>query len=152
MSDVFCFTYFLSGFLFRVRGRVGVRDGVGDGFRVRVRFRASVRARWGQGFIHHNPNLLELKLRPSGKTRKKQKIVIGLEILSQNFVIVLLIVVRFKFTSSTSNEIKKNRFEQAIWAIMATPVHTFIIRWRGIIACHIGNSRHKIIFFIERNA
>ena len=83
MSDVFCFTYFLSGFLFRVRGRVGVRDGVGDGFRVRVRFRASVRARWGQGFIHHNPNLLELKLRPSGKTRKKQKIVIGLEILSQ---------------------------------------------------------------------
>ena len=82
LSDVFCFTYFLSGFLFRVRGRVGVRDGVGDGFRVRVRFRASVRARWGQGFIHHNPNLLELKLRPSGKTRKKQKIVIGLEILS----------------------------------------------------------------------
>ena len=82
MSNVFCFTYFLSGFLFRVRGRVGVRDGVGDGFRVRVRFRASVRARWGQGFIHHNPNLLELKLRPSGKTRKKQKIVIGLEILS----------------------------------------------------------------------
>ena len=84
MSDVFCFTYFLSGFLFRVRGRVGVRDGVGDGFRVRVRFRASVRARWGQGFIHHNPNLLELKLRPSGKTRKKQKIVIGLEILSES--------------------------------------------------------------------
>ena len=85
LSDVFCFTYFLSGFLFRVRGRVGVRDGVGDGFRVRVRFRASVRARWGQGFIHHNPNLLELKLRPSGKTRKKQKIVIGLEILSEYF-------------------------------------------------------------------
>ena len=78
LSEVFCFTYFLSGFLFRVRGRVGVRDGVGDGFRVRVR----VRARWGQGFIHHNPNLLELKLRPSGKTRKKQKIRIGLEIFS----------------------------------------------------------------------
>ena len=85
LSDVFCFTYFLSGFLFRVRGRVGVRDGVGDGFRVRVRFRASVRASWGQGFIHHNPNLLELKLRPSGKTRKKQKIVIGLVILSKIF-------------------------------------------------------------------
>ena len=84
LSDVFCFTYFLSGFLFRVRGRVGVRDGVGDGFRVRVRFRASVRASWGQGFIHHNPNLLELKLRPSGKTRKKQKIVIGLEILYES--------------------------------------------------------------------
>ena len=77
MSEIFCFTYFLSGFLFRVRGRVGVRDGVGDGFRVRVR------ARWGQGFIHHNPNLLELKLRPSGKTRKKQKIRIGLEIFSE---------------------------------------------------------------------
>ena len=77
LSEVFCFTYFLSGFLFRVRGRVGVRDGVGDGFRVRVR------ARWGQGFIHHNPNLLELKLRPSGKTRKKQKIRIGLEIFSR---------------------------------------------------------------------
>ena len=45
LSDVFCFTYFLSGFLFRVRGRVGVRDGVGDGFRVRVR----VRARLGLG-------------------------------------------------------------------------------------------------------
>ena len=68
-------TYFLSGFLFRVR--VGVRDGVGDGFRVRVR------ARWGQGFIHHNPNLLELKLRPSGKTQKKQKIRIRLEKISQ---------------------------------------------------------------------
>ena len=36
-SEVFCFTYFLSGFLFRVRGRVGVRDGVGDGVRVRAR-------------------------------------------------------------------------------------------------------------------
>ena len=82
MSEIFCFTYFLSGFLFRVRGRVGVRDGVGDGFRVRVRVRVRVRARWGQGFIHHNPNLLELKLRPSGKTRKKQKIRIGLEIFS----------------------------------------------------------------------
>ena len=45
LSEIFCFTYFLSGFLFRVRGRVGVRDGVGDGFRVRVRDRASVRAR-----------------------------------------------------------------------------------------------------------
>ena len=35
--------FFLSGFLFRVRGRV--RVGVGGGFRVRVRVRASVRAR-----------------------------------------------------------------------------------------------------------
>ena len=40
-----CFTYFLSGFLFRVRGRVRVKVGVGGGFRVRVRVRASVRAR-----------------------------------------------------------------------------------------------------------
>ena len=38
-SEVFCFTDFLSGFLFRVRGRVKVE--VGGGFRVR----ASVRAR-----------------------------------------------------------------------------------------------------------
>ena len=38
-GDVFCFTDFLSGFLFRVRGRV--RVGVGGGFRVRVRVRAS---------------------------------------------------------------------------------------------------------------
>ena len=48
-GDVFCFTDFLSGFLFRVRGRVRVRVrvkvGVGGGFRVRVRVRASVRAR-----------------------------------------------------------------------------------------------------------
>ena len=44
-GDVFCFTYFLSGFLFRVRGRVRVKVGVGGGFRVRVRVRASVRAR-----------------------------------------------------------------------------------------------------------
>ena len=36
-GDVFCFTDFLSGFLFRVR--------VGRGFRVRVRVRASVRVR-----------------------------------------------------------------------------------------------------------
>ena len=42
-GDVFCFTDFLSGFLFRVRGRVRVKVGVGGGFRVRVR--ASVRAR-----------------------------------------------------------------------------------------------------------
>ena len=40
-GDVFCFTDFLSGFLFRVRVKVGV----GGGFRVRVRVRASVRAR-----------------------------------------------------------------------------------------------------------
>ena len=45
LADVFCFTYFLSGFLFRVRGRVRVKVGVGGGFRVRVRVRASVRAR-----------------------------------------------------------------------------------------------------------
>ena len=48
-GDVFCFTHFLSGFLFRVRGRVRgrvrVKIGVGDGFRVRVRIRTSVRAR-----------------------------------------------------------------------------------------------------------
>ena len=48
LGDVFCFTDFLSGFLFRVRGRVrvkvGVKVGVGGGFRVRVGFRASVRA------------------------------------------------------------------------------------------------------------
>ena len=43
LADVFCFTHFLSGFLFRVRGRVRVEVGVGGGFRVRVR--ASVRAR-----------------------------------------------------------------------------------------------------------
>ena len=43
LADVFCFTYFLSGFLFRVRGRIEV--GVGGGFRVRVRVRASVRAK-----------------------------------------------------------------------------------------------------------
>ena len=40
LDYVFCFTYFLSGFLFRVRGRIEV--GVGGGFRVRVRVRASV--------------------------------------------------------------------------------------------------------------
>ena len=40
-ADVFCFTDFLYGFLFRVRVKVGV----GDGFRVRVRVRAIVRAR-----------------------------------------------------------------------------------------------------------
>ena len=44
-GDVFCFTDFLSGFLFRVRGRVRVKVGVGGGFRVRVRVSASVRAR-----------------------------------------------------------------------------------------------------------
>ena len=80
----FCLTDFQSGFLFR--GRVRVTVGVGGGFRVRVRVRASVkasvRARWGLGLIHFNPNLLELKLRPSGETRKKQKICIVLEIFS----------------------------------------------------------------------
>ena len=44
-GDVFCFTDFLSWFLFRVRGRVRVKVGVVGGFRVRVRVRASVRAR-----------------------------------------------------------------------------------------------------------
>ena len=43
LDDVFCFTCFLSGFLFR--GRVRVEVGVGGGFRVRVGFRASVRQR-----------------------------------------------------------------------------------------------------------
>ena len=45
LDDVFCFTCFLSGFLFRVRGRVRVEVGVGGGFRVRVGVRASVSAR-----------------------------------------------------------------------------------------------------------
>ena len=45
---------------------VRVRDGDGGGFRVTVR--ASVRAGWGLGFIHHNLNLLELRLRPGVKT------------------------------------------------------------------------------------
>ena len=40
LDDVFCFTNFLSGFLFRVRGRVRVR--ARGGFRVRVRVRTSV--------------------------------------------------------------------------------------------------------------
>ena len=59
------FLNFLSGLLFRVRGGVRVRDGVGDGFRVRDR--ASVRARGGLGFIYHNSKKLELKLRLSVK-------------------------------------------------------------------------------------
>ena len=41
----FFFTDFLSGFLFRVKGRARVNVGVGGGFRVKVRVRASVRAR-----------------------------------------------------------------------------------------------------------
>ena len=40
LDDVFCFTNFLSRFLFRVRGRVRVR--ARGGFRVRVRVRTSV--------------------------------------------------------------------------------------------------------------
>ena len=70
-GDVFCFTYFLRRFLFRVRGKVRVKVGVGGGFRVRVSFRARRKV----CFIHFNPNLLELKLRPSGKPppKKKQK-------------------------------------------------------------------------------
>ena len=40
--DVFCLTDFLSGFLFRVRGRVRVRVRARGGFRVRVRVRTSV--------------------------------------------------------------------------------------------------------------
>ena len=40
LGDVFCFTDFLSRFLFRVRGRVRVR--ARGGFRVRVRVRTSV--------------------------------------------------------------------------------------------------------------
>ena len=44
-GEFFCFTDFLSGFLFRVRDRVRVEVGVGGGFRVRVRVRASIRAR-----------------------------------------------------------------------------------------------------------
>ena len=38
LDDVFCFTNFLSGFLFRVRVRVRARGG----FRVRVRVRTSI--------------------------------------------------------------------------------------------------------------
>ena len=44
-GDVFCFTDFLCGFLFWVRGWVRVKVGVGGGFGVRVRVRASVRAK-----------------------------------------------------------------------------------------------------------
>ena len=40
---------------------------------VRVRVRISVRARGGFGFIDHNPNLLELKLRPNVKFRKNTR-------------------------------------------------------------------------------
>ena len=43
LDDVFCFTNFLSGFLFRVRGRGRVRVRARGGFRVRVRVRTSVR-------------------------------------------------------------------------------------------------------------
>ena len=42
LDDVFCFIIFLSGFLFRVRGRVRVRVRAWGGFRVRVRVRTSV--------------------------------------------------------------------------------------------------------------
>ena len=38
------FDIFLSGFVFRVRGGVRVRDGVWDGIRVRVRDKVSIRA------------------------------------------------------------------------------------------------------------
>ena len=41
-AAVFCFIDFLSGFLFRVRGRVRVRVRARGGFRVRVRVRTSV--------------------------------------------------------------------------------------------------------------
>ena len=42
LPDVFCFTDFLSGFLFRVRAGVRVKVRVRGGFRVRVRVRTSV--------------------------------------------------------------------------------------------------------------
>ena len=45
LADVFGFIYFLSKFLFWVRGRVRVEVVVGGGFRVRVRVRASVTGR-----------------------------------------------------------------------------------------------------------
>ena len=62
IPDVFCFQVFLSGFLFRVRGEVRVRDGLGDDFRVRV----GVRASGGLGFIYNCQNMVETKLCPSG--------------------------------------------------------------------------------------
>ena len=40
-GDVFCFTNFLTGFSFRVRGRVRVQVGVGGGFRVWAKVRAT---------------------------------------------------------------------------------------------------------------
>ena len=42
LDDVFCFTNLLSGFLFRVMGRVRGRVRAWGGFRVRVRVRTSV--------------------------------------------------------------------------------------------------------------
>ena len=48
---------FLSGLLIRVRVGIGVRNWIGDGFRVRER--VSVRARGGLGFIYYNLNVLK---------------------------------------------------------------------------------------------
>ena len=58
IKQVFCLTNFVSRCLFRVR--VKVREGVGGGFR------------WGLGFIHHNPDMLKLKLCLSVETLKKK--------------------------------------------------------------------------------
>ena len=54
LDDVFCFTNFLSRFLFGVRGRVRVR--ARGGFRVRVRVRTSV-----GGFVRTGLNTFQLK-------------------------------------------------------------------------------------------
>ena len=42
LDEVFCFTNFVSWFLFGVRGRVRVRVKARGGFRVRVRVRTSI--------------------------------------------------------------------------------------------------------------
>ena len=57
-DKVFCFQDILSGLLFRVRAGVRLWDGVG--------VRASIR--WTLSFIHHTPNLRELRLCPGVKT------------------------------------------------------------------------------------
>ena len=52
--------------MIRVRGEVGVRVGLGDGFRVTVRDRVSIGAWEGLGFIFYCRNMLESKFGPSG--------------------------------------------------------------------------------------
>ena len=66
---IFCFQYYLSGFLnwggFRVR--------VGDSFRVRVRERVSLRAKGWLGFMYYGLKLLESMLCSGGGFEKKTK-------------------------------------------------------------------------------